>query len=167
MTIDRTRYEPLGYDSSAERSFFKLGLPAAILWSFLYLLRYASAHQALYYMNEAGDQVLRPDAVMPDFYLLVEHAFLGFPLLAVGILAFTVARYRYHWRGSKPIYLMRRLPDSRELHRRCLTLPLLGLAVVLLTALLLFILYYNSYMRTTPPAALQAKQWQKLWGIAR
>ena len=35
MTIDRTRYEPLGYDSSAERSFFKLGLPAAILWSFL------------------------------------------------------------------------------------------------------------------------------------
>ena len=71
--------------------------------------------------------------------------------------------YAYHRQGSKSIYLMRRLPSKLELHRRCLTLPIAGILIALLTAFLLLLIYYAVYMNVTPAECLMPGQWQKLW----
>ncbi|MFR8267820.1 MAG: hypothetical protein ACLVC5_09315, partial [Clostridia bacterium] len=73
--------------------------------------------------------------------------------------------YGYHFRGSKSIYTMRRLPSKHPLARRCLTVPVLGAAAAALSALLLICLYYLLYIAVTPEQCLVPGQWQKFWSI--
>ena len=62
--------------------------------------------------------------------------------------------YAHYYRGSKSIYLMRRLPDRTLLHRQCWTLPLLALGLTLLVLVLLPALYYLIYRYATPAQCL-------------
>ena len=55
-----------------------------------------------------------------------------------------------HYRGSRSIYLMRRLPQRWELLRRCAALPLLGLLCSVLVWGLLQLLLFWMYL-TIPP----------------
>ena len=61
------------------------------------------------------------------------------------------------------IYLMRRLPDRWELHRRCLVFPFAGLVLCVAAAFLTVVLCYACYMIATPEICLTPGQWQKYW----
>ena len=65
-----------------------------------------------------------------------------------------VQNYQSHYRGSRSIYLMRRLPDRWELHRRCLILPLLELAATLLLLAVLTVGFYFLYRGCAPGGSL-------------
>lgn len=166
MIFEYSRWAPLGYDSTAERRFLLAALPLSILWSFIYFSRFQTAEAGLYVWI-GNTKTLRQDAFMPDFYTLLDFVFAGFAVMAAGMLAFAMARYSYHYRGSKAIFLMRRLPDRFDLHRRCLAVPLLGMTAAVGAAVILLILYYRHYLASTPAEALTPGQWQKIWGIGR
>lgn len=161
---DLARWAPPGLNLKPEKQFFVIGILCAVLYSFVFFIRYTGALSNLY-GYEFGRRVLLPGAVMPDLYVLLENCWAGFAVLAACMLALIVYHYAYHRQGSKSIYLMRRLPNRWELHRRCLTLPLAAVLVCLLTALSLLLLFYGIYAAFTPKECLTPHQWQKLWSV--
>ena len=69
----------------------------------------------------------------------------------------TRCNYRYFWQGSKSIYVMRRLKSRWEMHKRCWTLPLIGAAVMLLTAVVVYWLYCGIYFWCAPEGFIPAQ----------
>lgn len=161
---DFARFAPPGYSLGFERSFYLTGLVSAAIYSMMFFIRFGNALDNLY-GYEGKRRVLLPDAVMPDFARLLEHAFAGFGLLAAVMLCFIAVRYAYYRRDSRADYLMRRLPDRLDWHRRCLTMPILAALSCAGCAFLLLLLYFAVYMLFTPGACLQPGQWYKIWRI--
>jgi uncharacterized membrane protein YqhA len=89
----------------------------------------------------------------------------GFLILALCMLALIVYHYAYHYQGSKSIYLMKRLPNRWEMHRRCITLPLLAALICLIAAIAFLLIYFGIYMVFTPKECLTLGQWQKIWSV--
>ncbi len=160
--LDLSRYAPLGFPVEGERNLYLTGLICSALFSMGFLLRYFSALDALY-LDTNGIRELSESAVMPDFVNLLASSFLGFLMLSVAMLGFAAFHYAYHRQGSRAIYLMRRLPRRMELHRRCLTLPLLAVLGCFCSALFLLLLYFGIYMLFTPRQCLVPDQWGKIW----
>jgi hypothetical protein len=156
------RFAPPGLELKQEFQFFVIGTICAALYSLSFLIRFTDALSQLYWRNGL-ERTLIPDAVMPDFRELLGSSLAGFLVIGLCMIPFALYHYAYHRQGSKSIYLMRRLPDRWELHRRCLTLPALGAVICLILALLLLLLYFAIYLLATPDACLTPDQWQKLW----
>lgn len=155
------RLVPPGTDWRKEGRLILWGLLLSFLFSLGFFADFLSERRALFVWNGL-ENVLRKDALMPDFVRMLGGALSGFPVLAVSMLGLAAGHYAAHYQGSKSIYLMRRLPSRWELHRRCLTLPAAGLLLALLTASLLLALYYGVYMAFTPAPCLTPDQWAKL-----
>lgn len=166
---DLSRWAPPGLDTGPETRWFLIGWACAAAFACLYYCnRFFSARAELYDFGYGGPtSVLLPGAVMPDFAALLGGWWIGFAVVAVCALGLAAAHYAYHWQGGRSIYLMRRLPDRFVLHRRCLTLPALGLALCLLSAAVLLPLFYWLYISATPEECLTPQQWQKLWSVIR
>jgi len=155
MRIDWKRYLPLGLDGINEKRAWIIGMVASLLWSMLFLLRYSNAYSYLYYWNNARtERILVEGAMMRPFPDLMVGLMTGFWMLAMYMLGVGVYFYMYHYRDSKSIYLMRRLPDRWELHRRCLTVPVLAAVASLLSSLVLTGIYYGIYILCTPVQCL-------------
>ena len=120
--IDLARHLPCGFPVKMEKSILAGILGSAIGLTLPLLVRMENAKNDLY-TYRGTRKVLIEGAVMVDFIDLVEHAFLGFFLAIALALAFGFYHYAFHHQGSKSIYLMRRLPNGFELHRRCWTVP--------------------------------------------
>lgn len=158
------RYAPPGINIHLEIRYYFTGLLCAFLYSMLFLIRYSNSLSKLYGWV-GNNRVILPDAVMDDFYLILDSCLLGFVIIAVAVLFLIVYHYMYHYQGSKSIYLMKRLPNSRELHFRCITLPLTGAVISMLLAIILLFAYYGIYIACTPKECLTPGQWQKLWSV--
>lgn len=154
---------PPGIRAEQEIKGFLVVLALAVGISFLFFMRLWGAYDALFEWTEEK-RVLREGAVMADFSAILGlGTFVGF-LLPVWVSPFTaICHYRYYYQGSKSIYLMRRLPNRFELHKRALVLPFWELFLVVITVFLLLVLYYNIYLLVTPAQCLTPGQWQKLW----
>lgn len=151
--IDWDRYVPAGLEGRRERGWVRGGLIAGAIWSLLLFLAC--------YCNEiiqvrAREKMDDPLAFMPDAYKIASfdslliHNFIGFAVFALCMLPLALRYYLLHYQGGRSIYLMRRLPDRWELHRRCLTLPLLGLVLSAVTPVVLAVLYFCIYQFCTP-----------------
>ena len=150
------KYAPPGIDFANQLKFCLIGLSAAFGWSVSYLAKYLTARANLYEYSMVG-QGLREGAVITDFGQLVHEgldSFDGFLVFYIVMLGLLVYHYLYYYQGSKSIYLMRRLPDRWEMHRRSVTLPFMAIMVGSLTELALWMLYYGIYLVCTPPQCL-------------
>ena len=154
MRINLERYAPAGFPIMQEIKVFIWTLGISAIFSMGFLIRYFDARNELYDITITGQKVLNIDAVMPHMSVLVGNAFIGFYLLSLLALAGAIYHYLFHSQGSKSIYLMRRLPNRWEFHKRCLTLPILAIVAGFLCALLLYLLYYLIYMCCTPTMCL-------------
>ncbi len=164
--LDLSPWAPPGLNLKPELRLFTIGLEGGVLYACGFLYRCGEARLDLYTrLNGTITSTLIPGAVMPDFSYLLGHYWAGLGVLALCMLGLMAYHYLYHRQGSKSIYLMRRLPSRWELHRRCLTLPLLAMALCLLTAFLLLLLFYGIYLFLTPPECLTPHQWQKVWSV--
>lgn len=165
---DLLRWTPPGGEAllKRERRLLLWGWSVSFLFSLLFWTRYAAYYHSLYeYNSSLKEYVLIPGAQMPSFRFLLTNSPLGhtmacFVLLAVLMLVLIVGRYHSFYEGSRSIYLMKRLPDRWELHRRCLPLPLLAALLVLLSAAALTLLYFGLYLLITPSACLPPNVWQ-------
>ena len=155
-------YAPAGINLQMERNLFLGGMIAALLWSFSFFNSFSRYKGHLFYYR-GSEAILREGAIMEDFAVVLDKALWGFFLLAFCLILLAVYHYAYHYQESKSIYLMRRLPNAFELHRRCLSLPAAGIVIALLSAFVLLLIYYAVYMLATPDQCLTPDQWQKLW----
>lgn len=156
--IDISSYLPMGFPVKPEKRIYLWSYGLAFLNSLRFLLRYTDE------LSNLRRAIRRNHPfTMPTFGSLLAdlHPGLGFLLAALAILSCGLWHYTYHYQGSKSIYLMRRLPNRRELLRRCLPLPLLGAALALLLGILTLALFYILYMTATPKAYLPPDIWSR------
>lgn len=156
MRIDFSRYVPLGLNGKKEAQWLAAGIGCAALIAVIrFLGQYFHALDHLYrIVPEVGRQLI-PWAVMTDFSELIVGCELGFLLICLAMVALSAYHYYYHTLGSKPIYLMRRLPRHWELHRRCLTLPAAGVVSSMAVLGALSALFYLIYRFCTPAQCLR------------
>lgn len=140
------------------------GLIVSTLLSLIFPGRFMDRYYDLYEITKTT-RILRPGAQMESFASLMSGVLLGFLIMALTMIPLAVYHYRYHFQGSKSIYLMRRLPSKYDLVRRCLTVPVLGVLLAAVSAFLLICLYYLMYISITPESCLIPGQWQKFWSI--
>lgn len=133
------RLVPPGLDGLKEARRLLLAAAGALAWSI-----WAFVGPCIQ-MRQRGDRDWTNQWAVPFFGSMLPTAELGFLLLALCMPLLAGAHYFYHFHDGRSIYLMRRLPDRGELWRRCLTLPLTGLAAVLILALGLSVLYFWLY----------------------
>ena len=122
-TVRWDRLVPPGMNGRREAGQLAAGLAAGLVWN---------AAAFLVPFLQEYDRHLR-------------RALIPFALLAGWMVALALVHLLSHYQESRSIYLMRRLPDRGELWRRCLTLPLTGLAAVLILTLGLSVLYFWLY----------------------
>lgn len=157
------RYLPVGMNASVFLKELFGGLGMAAFFSLSFLVGYANKLGDLYLRTGTGERVLREGAVMVDFAQLIQRDLIGFFIPAAMMIAAAVQHYHFHLEGSRSIYLMRRLPDRFELHRRCLTLPALGLLLTAAAAMATLLIYFALYMLTTPDRCIAPGQWGRIW----
>lgn len=124
-----------------------------LIFSIKFLFNYSSAVKVLYVYNH-GARVLDPERTIRDFSLLTGRCFVGIWILLAVCIVMAVDNYLSFYKGSKSIYLMKRLPQPTELYRRCLAMPLLIFAAGLVLTGLLIGLYALIYIYATPPQCL-------------
>lgn len=147
------RLVPLGLDAGQELRRVLLGLLAGLGTNLCFFTAYGTARNNLYTYT-GGHRRLRPGAVMEPFGDLVSWSLLGCWMAVAYMALLAWYYYAYHSRGSRSIYLMRRLRTPWELRRRCFSLPLLGVGLYALEALVLLVLDYAVYRLCTPAQCL-------------
>ena len=150
------KYTPPGIEFTKQMTICLTGIGAAFGWSWSFLVKYLTARGELFDRTMTGI-VVRDGALMQDFWNLVHEdmdsldGFLVFYLVMIGLMVYY---YLYYYQGSKSIYLMQRLPDRWEIHRRNVTLPLVAIVLGILTEIVVLLLYYAIYMMCTPAQCL-------------
>ena len=144
---------PLGMDGQKRKEQMTWLLICGIVYSLVFVLRYSSARSGLWgYQNGKHQRI--PGRMMLEFGELMDGVFLPMAIIAVGFVIVAALFYLYHYQGCRSIYTMRRLPNKRELWRRCLTLPVAFLVLSGLATLVLLGLYYLLWRFATPIDAL-------------
>lgn len=159
MKTKLKRLAPPGARVEQELLLFGLMLGGAVIGSVAFFVRFDVAKELLY-ERIGSEKVLIEGAVMPPFPDMLHYTWVGFAIAALTVLCMVPWHYLTYRMGSMSIYLMRRLPNRRVLHKTCWTLPLLGVLVILLTALLLAGVYCLCYLNMTPAGHLPPDIWR-------
>lgn len=154
---------PPGIGTDREVGGFFSGLVVALFFSFGFFGRYSEARAGLFHIQN-GKRILMEGAVMPQFSEILGNSLNSFFLYG-GIMLFVVIwHYVYYYQGgSKSIYVMKRLPNRWEIHKRAWLLPLLAAVVVVIAAFAVLIVYFEIYMIATPEQCILPGQWQGIW----
>ena len=129
-------------------------LAAAVL---TFAVRLSGAVSQLYeYDTILQKSVLIPGAALPPYPGIVLGCLWPYPLLAAYLGILGAANWGSYYRGSRSIYLMRRLPDRWEALRRAVLLPLLGLGAVMVLLAVLWLACYWFYVMVPPEQCLDA-----------
>lgn len=161
--IDWKNWAPPGRDARREaQSVFGCLIIVTLLSWILFVIRYAGAWERLFRW-ENGARVLRAGVRMRDLAEIIGAIPLAF-WAQIGLAAVWAARnYADHYReGSRPVYLMRRLPDRWEYHRRCLAIPGTALLAALAIMAVSLWAFWGIYMTATPAQCLPPDPWYGL-----
>lgn len=121
------------------------------------------------HMWESGHrEAINPEARMMDFIHVLggsvhSSVYLPFGIAVIAVVLLALLNYSGFSQGSRALYLMRRLPDTNELPRRCLALPVLTLLAAVILLALLTLVYWAIYWAVTPDQCMQPDQWTKFW----
>lgn len=170
MKLDLSRYFPVGIERRKYIARLIHSAAIALIYSMSFLVRMAGAHGELYTELADGTRVLIKGAAAPDFAELLRESvlggsMLGFLALAALDLLLAAYFYYYHYQGSRSIYLMRRLPQRGELHRRCLAFPIFSVLALLLLMALTTAAYFLIYMSVMPAECVRPGQLGRLFGF--
>jgi hypothetical protein len=164
---------PPGYDWEKELSWVRGALICAVIFgSFLFLIRLGVGISNLYEQKwepaanggyVSAGIVLKEDAVMREVSVLLAQTRVGFALTGVLLVVMVVSHYRYYRQGSMSIYLMKRLPNGREYHRRNFSFVLILAAVSLAVMLVMSLTHYGMYLLFTPKGCLPNGHGLNFW----
>lgn len=148
---------PLGIPAATEFKVFFGVLAAASAYSIIHFSWYFDYCLGGLYADVERTILLSPKTPYVDmmpFWTIAKDGYLGFLIMTLILLWLAYFHYHYHYQKSKSAYLMMRLTARNELARRCLTLPITGLVITAVTALILTGSYYVAYINLTPPEFL-------------
>ena len=146
--ITLEKLAPVGADVQKQLRWTGIALAASALWSLRGLLRIVRSMKILKAYIDQG--VFSSVDAYPRY---VSSAFFGFALLSLVLAGLAAWNYASFRRGARTDYLMRRLPDRWEYHRRCLAVPLLGIGASILISVALWALYRAVYWHLFREAA--------------
>ncbi len=155
---------PLGTDYKREIKTGAAALSLSAIFSLIYFISLENSYNELFFYD-GQEKVLREGAVMDSFADVLGISLAGFALTAVCAVLLCVWHYASHWYGSKSIYVMRRLPERRELHIRCLAAPVLTVLACALLAFIILAVYYGIYIAVAPEGTLLPGQWRNIWNV--
>ncbi len=156
--LDWEALAPLGQDGRRTARRIGLCLGLSTLWGLCqFLASFLDARQTVLWAARLGERF-----PMPSFAALLSRTMLGFEILAVFLPLAAAGNYLSHYLETRSIYLMRRLPDRRDLWRRCLALPAAGLLGGVVLALALLGLFLAVYRLCTPWELTAGGAW---WGM--
>lgn len=153
--FDPKRHLPVGWDWEDLRGTLYWFHGLSTLPVLAFFGRYIDALDALYHTVWISQTETRweldPNRTIAPFGELMA----GLPRLGLwcflALMGVQIYRhYTYHTRDAMTIYTMRRLPDKWELHRRCLTQPILSILAELLLFAVLTALCWLAYYFWTP-----------------
>lgn len=153
---------PPGYSCRAELCYYFVGMALASGFSLKGWYSYAAAYHQLRTGSNNWEIVLEGQYMEP-FASVFQSCFPGFGVLAVSMVIWVYMHYASFWKGSKSIYLMRRLPNRAELHCRCISVPVLEMVGAAAVMVILAAVYYVVYLLVTPDVYLQ--QGQVFWDV--
>lgn len=150
---DWDKLVPLGLSARQEGNWMAAGLVLAALCSLQIPVRYFQ------YLLEVldtlrGENVAIERTYMIPFVWLLDDGLELFPIFLWVMPVLVVYHYLYHRMGTESRYLMRRLPNRWEYHRRCWGMPVVGAAAALALMGALVGLYYLIYILATPAQCL-------------
>ena len=160
------RLFPMGWPWSNEVMGAACAAALSALTAFaLFVYRFGSAVDDLYtYAPVSWERELIPGAMVPPYPQVLSGAFLFFAATALALALLPIAHFLFHRQGARSDYLMRRLPQRWELARRCLGGSALLLAGTVLTAAVLFGLFFICYLAFTPAGCLPPDVWATTGG---
>ncbi|MBM6725069.1 hypothetical protein [Pseudoflavonifractor phocaeensis] len=159
-----SRLFPLGWPWQKEITAAACALALSALTALtLFAYRFGEALDSLYYGTGPERQLVQ-GAMVPSYPQVLGNAFLAFGLMALCLVLLPIAHFLFHRQGARSDYLMRRLPQRWELARRCLGGSALLLAGTVLTAAVLFGLFFICYLAFTPAGCLPPDVWATTGG---
>lgn len=163
LSVFLVKNTPPGMNTDRLIGGYLSGLTMMLCFSFRFFGQYKTAYEELFQWPVGSKKVLRPGAVMLDFSEILGDSLQPFFLYCFLVMAVVLWNYLYYYQESKSIYVMKRLPNPVELHRRAWVLPLLAVAATLVFAFLVLILYFEFYMMFTPEQCIASGQWKNIW----
>ena len=146
---------PPGADVKKELKWTVIAITASALRSLFFIRRYLQGYR---YSMQCYEYSVTYDVLfaeqMPPFGRLISGLFTGFWMVIIGMVILGVFHWRMHFGASRSIYLLRRLPDRKELIRRTIGMPLLGTVIDMAAAVILLLIYYLIYRYVTPAVLL-------------
>lgn len=128
----------------------------ALVWHLMtFVLRFSVARSGLYVFGN-GVKTLVQGARMPDMEELMQGSLVVVWFFLALAIVVAASYYASFHRGSKSIYLMKRLENPWELHRRCLTVPGIILLMGMVMTAALLALDWAMYRFIPPEACLGA-----------
>ncbi|MBQ2735899.1 MAG: hypothetical protein IJF26_00520 [Clostridia bacterium] len=157
------RNSPPGIDLKQEfRLFLICNIASVIVSFFAFLDKYINARNNLFFY-EIDKKILIEGAIIAPFSSLLSVYFSVFFFVTCFMLGYIIPHYLYFRQDSMSIYLMKRLPNKRELHRRALTVPCLAALATIGVALSAILLYFIIYILATPKACLPYAALREIW----
>lgn len=149
---------------------FTLGLPVVTFYSYksrLLTQLYRIYDRSVVFTNKLGYPVagiIHGGRMMaePDTVL---QGILWWTIIALTVfIVYAVYYYRVYYRNHA-VYLMKRVPDRFEMHRCCLTVPVILTVEAIIIAVLLVLYCKHVYYRYTPEMYLPANGTINLWRL--
>ena len=148
-----SRIIPPGISLRAHGYALVIGNLVCLLFSSSFVGKLMSAYEKLYRFS-GGKKVLVEGAVMPRFGTLLGEGSLLFFLLSAVLFLLCIYHYTYYFRGSKSIYLMKRLPKRGVILKQVFLFPLCLSGVTLLFCFFVHGVYLAVYFLVTPDGCL-------------
>lgn len=163
MTDKIKKIIPVGINPQTEKFILIASFALSVCRALLFYLNYLNSYNYLFEFRD-GQRILNEAKRMPYFCTLTEGCFDGFVISLFIFIFMIFIHYGYHYKDSKSIYTMKRLPQKSELHIRCLTVPLISIILCITLSFILILLFYHHYMTMTPPECLHPEnQWTMFW----
>ena len=102
---------------------------------------------------------------LPKFDKLLYGAFPLLPVVFAATVFMIILNYRSYRRPTKGFYVMRRLPNGWEMHKRCLLLPLAGLLLHVIICVTVCFVCYLVYWHCSLPGRLPMYTTFRFWRI--
>ena len=146
-------YCPPGYDLTGEYRMFWIWLVFGCIYSMRFLLNYMNAYDHLFYRSAQGI-MLNIHMKMPGFWTLLEESFDGLILGIVCLVYAVASHFHYYRKGSKSIYLMKRIADRKLLWKTYIGTACIYGLIFFATGVILLATYYMIYRFVTPQMCL-------------
>ena len=114
-------------------------------------------HQNIHWIDEETyiglSDIMKKQCFLPDFEEITSGSFGMMIPIALLCIYMIIRNYLYFYGKGNVSYLMKRVPDRWELHKRCLTYPLAIILTGMVLCILLFLYFviiYRTSIRSCP-----------------